>query len=236
MADLKISQFEDGGAISETDEIATNRGGINTKVFVGTAAARDVGTGSGDIPSTDDLGTAAYLDTGTAIGNVSAIVDIGDGTPGLAAVDGSLLTGVTGLPTVKITSDDTTADYLGSKIAVLNGITKTVTDPASDEALTIDVRHLTTTASVGTGTHTVNINNGDFHEITATGTFAVAASMENAQAVIVRAINFDDYLPTFPTIDWGAAGIPEWTGKDDFIIYRDPDGSYKATVVNLGLS
>lgn len=34
MADLKISQFVDGGAIQSTDEIATNRAGINTKVFV----------------------------------------------------------------------------------------------------------------------------------------------------------------------------------------------------------
>lgn len=235
MADLKISQFTDGGAIQPTDEIATNRGGVNTKVFVGTAAARDVGTGAGEIPDADDLGTAAYEDTGTGIGDIPVLSNVG-GNPGLPAVDGSLLTNVSGLPQVKVTSSDTTAGYLDGKIAIANGITKTVTNPAGNETLTLDVRHSTTTASVSSGTHTVNINNGDFHKITATGTFAVAGSMDNAQAVIVRAINFDDYLPTFPAIDWGAAGTPEWTGKDDFIIYRDPDGSYKATVVNLGLS
>lgn len=42
MADLKISQFSNGGAIQDTDEIATNRAGTNTKVFVGTMAAVDL--------------------------------------------------------------------------------------------------------------------------------------------------------------------------------------------------
>lgn len=50
MADLKISQFADGGTVQTTDQIATNRGGTNTRVVVGSAAALDTGTGDGDIP------------------------------------------------------------------------------------------------------------------------------------------------------------------------------------------
>lgn len=58
MVDLKISQFVDGGAVLTTDEIATNRGGVNTKVFVGSAASRDVGTGDDDIPTNADIPTS----------------------------------------------------------------------------------------------------------------------------------------------------------------------------------
>lgn len=72
MADLKISQFADGGAISPTDEIATNRAGVNTKVFAGTAAALDAGAGIGDVVQLEDVG----------------------GLPSLPAVDGSQLTGL----------------------------------------------------------------------------------------------------------------------------------------------
>lgn len=74
MADLKISQFADGGAVQTTDEIATNRAGTNTKVVVGSAAA---------------------LDAGTDIGDLVQVIDVG-GSPGLPAVDGSLLTGISG--------------------------------------------------------------------------------------------------------------------------------------------
>lgn len=77
MPDLKISQFADGGAILVTDEIATNRDGVNTKVFVGSAAA---------------------LDAGTGINDVVQIVDVG-GNPALPILDGSLLTGIS-LPSI----------------------------------------------------------------------------------------------------------------------------------------
>lgn len=72
MSDLKISQFSSGGAIQPTDEIATNRAGVNTKVFAGTAAALDVGTGVGDVVQ---------------------VIDV-SGNPGLPVLDGSNLTGV----------------------------------------------------------------------------------------------------------------------------------------------
>lgn len=83
MADLKISQFDDGGPILPTDEIATNRSGVNTKVFVGTAAA---------------------LDVGTSVGDVIQLIDIG-GNSGLPALDGSLITNVS---SSNITVADTT--------------------------------------------------------------------------------------------------------------------------------
>lgn len=76
MADLKISQFDDGGSIQETDEIATNRGGVNTKVFVGSAAALDVGSGVGDIVVFDDdgSGNASYPSAdGSQITNITNV-------------------------------------------------------------------------------------------------------------------------------------------------------------------
>lgn len=114
MADKKISQFVDGGTVLTTDEIATNRAGTNTKVFVKSGALFDVGSGAGQIPLTDDLGTAAFVDTGTdpsdvplnsdlgsaayeeagtGIGDLLVIDDV-DGSPGLPAIDGSQLTGL----------------------------------------------------------------------------------------------------------------------------------------------
>lgn len=76
MADRKISQFDNGGAILPTDEIATNRGGVNTKVFVGSAAALDTGVDPDQIPTnadldprfsaiTDDIGKVLATDTDT---------------------------------------------------------------------------------------------------------------------------------------------------------------------------
>lgn len=78
MANLKISQFVDGSTIQVTDEIATNRGGVNTKVFVQEGARRNVGL---------------------SIGDLIALIDDGSGNPVLPPADGSLLTGIT-LPTI----------------------------------------------------------------------------------------------------------------------------------------
>lgn len=70
MADLKISQFPDGGTIQVADQVATNRSGTNTRVVVGSGAT---------------------LDAGTDIGDLVVLGDVGGGTPGLPAVDGSQL-------------------------------------------------------------------------------------------------------------------------------------------------
>lgn len=76
MPDLKISQFTDGNAVQETDEIATNRGGVNTKVRVGTAAAKNVGTGTGEIPLFDDLGTGAFANIGDGSGELLTVDEL----------------------------------------------------------------------------------------------------------------------------------------------------------------
>lgn len=73
MANLKISEFVDGGAIQDTDSVAAVRAGVNTKVTVGSAAA---------------------LDAGTGVGDVLLIADDGDGNPQYPPIDGSLITGL----------------------------------------------------------------------------------------------------------------------------------------------
>lgn len=94
MADLKISQFADGGPVESTDEIAANRSGVNTKVNFGTAAALDAGSASGDVVTLEDVG----------------------GTPGLPAVDASQLVGITADQIGTGTVDNTEFSYL-------NGVT-----------------------------------------------------------------------------------------------------------------
>lgn len=87
MADLKISQFADGGIVQDTDEIAAVRAGVNTKVVVGSMATED----AADYTPTSGLGDAAFLDVGADIGELLLIQNVG-GNPGLPALDGSQLT------------------------------------------------------------------------------------------------------------------------------------------------
>lgn len=134
MPDLKISQFSDGGTVQTTDEIATNRGGINTKVRLGSAAGADIGTGPDDVPTNSDLGTAAGLNVGDDIGQIPVLEDVG-GTAGLPAVDGSQLTGVntesiTGLITAGTNISISGSGTSGSpyNISAVSGATPTAAD------------------------------------------------------------------------------------------------------------
>lgn len=330
MLDLKISQFANGGAAQTTDEIATNRGGINTKVFVGSAAGLDYGTDVGDLVRIIDVGGSPGLPAldgslltnvsggGGGSGDVSAAANLTDNaitrgnggakgiqTSGVIIDDTDNVTGMatltlpnTGLhildtnathdliivPGTNLTADRTltiitgdanrsltlTGNFSGTgtntgdqttagttnRITVTNGATSPTIDIASTYVgqasittlgtITTGVwngtvvgpdyiRHLTASASVASGTHTVNIANGDFHTLTATGIFTLAFSMQNGQAVIVRGINFNTYTP-IDSLDWGATGEPVWTGKDDFVVYRDGAGNYIGALVAGGLA
>lgn len=79
--------------------------------------------------------------TGTAVGNIPVLEDVG-GNAGLPAVDGSQLTN---LPTgadelVKVSSADTTADYLENKIVGGDGVTITTEDiGGGEERLLVEV-------------------------------------------------------------------------------------------------
>lgn len=90
-------------------------------------------------------------------------------------------------------------------------------------------------ASASSGTYTMNISNGPYQVVTSAGATALAASMSNGQAILVTAIDFDSN-PLTNSFDWGDTEEPEWTGKDDFIVYRGSDGAYRAKLVNGGLS
>ena len=74
--DKKISQFTDGGAIQTSDAIAAVRDGDNVRVYVGTAAAADIGAGSDDIPTNSMIsGTVADSLQGTS--DTSNTIDAG---------------------------------------------------------------------------------------------------------------------------------------------------------------
>lgn len=213
MADLKISQFADGGTVQTGDEIAAVRGVTNTRVRVGSAATFDAGSGIGEVLLIDDVG----------------------GSPALPAIDGSQLTGVASGGS-KVTVSDANGGYLDDKLQPGTLITKELeTDSGGDQTLLFDVRSLVTSSTVSSGTHNINISNGDFHEITATGIFTFSWTMEEGQALIVRGIDFDTYSPIH-NLDWGTIGVPSWTGKDDFIVYRDSDGDYIGSLIASGIS
>lgn len=214
MADLKISQFADGGTVQTGDQIAAVRGVTNTRVSVGSAAT---------------------FDAGSDIGELLIIEDVG-GNPALPAIDGSQLTGVASGGS-KVTISDANGGYLDDKLQPGTLITTEIeTDSSGDQTLVFDVRsQIATPATVSSGTHTVDIANGDFHEVTATGIFTFAWSMNNGQSVLVRGIDFDANTP-IDGLDWGDAGTPEWTGKDDFVVYRDNDGNYIGALIVSGLA
>lgn len=214
MADLKISQFVDGDLVQVGDEIAAVRAGDNVKVGVGSAAAADTGTNIGDIP---------------------ILIDVG-GSPGFPALDGSNLTNIAS-GGAKVTVTDANGGYLDDKLKPGVLLTTEVqTDSSGNEILVHDVRsRIATAAFVSSGTHTVDIADGDFHPITATGVFTLAWQMEQGQSVLVRGMNFNSFSP-IDGLDWGAAGAPTWTAKDDFIVYRDMDGNYIGALIVSGIS
>lgn len=152
MADLKISQFADGGAIQTGDEIATNRSGINTKVFVGSAASLDAGSGVGDVITWQDDGggNPQYpAADGSQITGVETSADLISYTPSSGssitadnvqdAIDEleSDLSNLGGV--VLVTTNDTTPGVLNDKLIDGTGLTKTVNNPAGNETLELEV-------------------------------------------------------------------------------------------------
>lgn len=73
MADLKISQFADGGSVQGTDEIASVRLGVNTKVKVGSVASLEVGIGSGQVPTADLLAAVALSNDYEVLDNLPTL-------------------------------------------------------------------------------------------------------------------------------------------------------------------
>lgn len=243
MTDLKISQFANGSTIQVTDEIATNRGGTNTKVFVGSAATADIGTDAGDIPTNSFLGSAAYQDTGTDVGNVVILEAIGiSATPGLPAVDGSQLTGFVGDGTILVESDDALPGYLANKIIEGREIVTTVlSDSDGEKTLEIDVRqNQATNASVGSGTHTANIANGIWQKVTATGNFTLDATFDpgKVQSMIIEAVNWGAYTVTLSAFLLPGGSAPSFTssGSDLICLSQDASNNKYLSVVGLDMS
>lgn len=115
MADLKISQFADGGSVQETDEIATNRAGVNTKVFVGSAAAMDVGAGVDEIIAWQDDGTGnPQYPSGDGSEITGVIIDANDLT-GNTLASGILTSSLTSVGTIS------SGVWNGTSIAIANG-------------------------------------------------------------------------------------------------------------------
>lgn len=165
------------------------------------------------------LGTAASYDVGTAPDQIPTNSDISAGSS-----------------EVLVSEDDAEAGYLDDKINVGILLTKQKnTDTSGYETLTLNVRsQIASNVSVGSGTHNVNIANGDFHQVTATGVFTFSWTMANGQSVFVRGIDFDTYSPVH-NLQWGDVGVPDWTGKDDFVVYRDNAGNYIGSLIVGGI-
>lgn len=95
MADLKISDFDNGGAVQDGDALAAVRDGVNVKVFVGTAAAKDAGNNIGDMVEFIDDGSGQPALPAASGKNLIDIdpSSIGDGT--VSESEFSMLQGVT---------------------------------------------------------------------------------------------------------------------------------------------
>lgn len=241
MADLKISEFDDGGVIESNDQVAAVRSGDNVRVQVGTAAAADLGDGPDDIPTNGDLGEAAYLDVGTAPNEIVQL----DGTGALPAVSGENLTDLPAQPgsgKVFVSGTDDTAEFLNDKIAGSREIIKsTQTDSSGNENLLIELREsAATAASVGTGTHTVNIANGVFQKITATGAFTLAGSFDSTkvQSVLILAVNWGAYIINTTGFKKSGGGNPSFTvsGQDLICLTQDDQGNKYLTMLASNLS
>ena len=77
MADAKISELADGGAIQATDEVPANRGGSNVKVTVAPAASA--------VSVLDTAGNFTGTDVEAVLAELQDNIDAGGG--GGAAVD-----------------------------------------------------------------------------------------------------------------------------------------------------
>lgn len=178
MADLKISQFVDGGAIQSTDEIATSRAGINTKVFVGSAAALDASGGVGDVVvlQDDGSGNPQYppfggsqifdIDASNVIyspesGTIITAINVQDAITELDAILGTKLDDITGLITVESGSDIT---ITGSG-TVLDPYVLDSTGGGGDF---LEKDEPVITANI-TGTYDIDFSQGQVWDLTATG-------------------------------------------------------------------
>lgn len=232
MADLKISQFIDGGDIQIGDEIATNRAGVNTKVKVRSGATLDAGLGFGDLLTVDEVG----------------------GVPALPAMDGSQLTGVVGAPadadygditvsgsawtinakavtfakmqdvSANIVVGAATAGSLTSISIAQNRIlgrgsagdiqALSVVAPLgfSASALTFSRNETVTTANTGTS-YAINFNNGPNFNLTLTGnctfTFTNPPANSGSFSVILRQDGTGGRSATWPaSVDWPGGSAP----------------------------
>lgn len=130
MADLKISQFTDGGAVQTTDEIAAVRDGENVKVYAGSAAAADLGTAPDQVPTNSDLGEAAFLNASGNVGDAVVYVADSAGAP--------MVPGITQTYEVYTSATDTIPGYLEGKIIAGSNVTVTKnTDSSGQEILVI---------------------------------------------------------------------------------------------------
>ena len=82
--------------------------------------------------------------------------------------------------------------------------------------------------SVGSGSHTISLTAGDWHKVTATGSFTVAFSFPSgtSNGVVVECVNWGAYTITFPaSIMWANNTQPTFTasGKDILVVVQGND-------------
>jgi hypothetical protein len=186
MADLKISQFTNGSAIQTTDEIATNRAGVNTKVFVGSAAA---------------------LDAGFGIGDVVTFQDDGSGNSQYPAADGSLITNLT----INIDAEDATYTPSTSAVVTLSATNVFEAIDDLDSAVQLKIENITGLITTDSGSNILITGSGTAVDPYVLDTTGVPPATDAFASVVVReftATGAGTYNPTTNTM----AFIAEWVG------------------------
>jgi hypothetical protein len=96
--------------------------------------------------------------------------------------------------------------------------------------------------TAGSGTITLDYNNGDLFQVTPTGNITIAISnipTGVAGSLLIKAVNFGAHTITWPTADLWAGGSPPTlttAGTDHIVVLWENDGTLSFSLRGLDMS
>lgn len=205
MADIKITELPDGGRLAAGDILPIVRTADNFRATAGDVAGLDSGTAPGDVPVLGDDGNGNGVLDGAIVVVAEQVTFDGTGTDLSANDVQAALVELSGLvdgleadtAEVKVSATDTTAGFLNSKVTVGSSLEKSITDPAADEKMLLDINsniakviNWKKSADIAAaGTTDLSTATGNLIHIT--GTTGPITSFGTVQAGAMRLLVFD---------------------------------------------